>query len=260
MRFKKQSLFGLAMMVLGGCLVGVAYQHSHATPPICQTIKTPFAHHICTYTPNQKHLKLSLYWQGADGKPLLNFSNLISQQSQNQIIFAVNAGMYDHQYAPIGYTVIEGRQILSLNLNTGSGNFHLMPNGVFWWDKTGVYISESHQMARLLKQGKQPLFATQSGPMLVIDGQIHPKFDPASTSLKMRNGVGICRDGKVIFVNSAVAVNFYQFAQLFKQTLHCENALFLDGGRASALYSTELKHHDKKMMGVMIALSATPKP
>ena len=49
-------------------------------------------------------------------------------------------------------------------------------------------------------------------------------------------------------------MSFYQFAALFKNNLNCPNALFLDGGIASALYAPTISKHDKKEMGVMIGL------
>lgn len=68
---------------------------------------------------------------------------------------------------------------------------------------------------------------------------------------------------RIKFVMSDEWVNFYHFADLFKHTLGCKNALFLDGGRASALYSKQLKRHDKKYMGAIIGFSQAatiPKP
>lgn len=218
-------------------------------PSYCSAHNKPFAHTVCQIHPKKHKIQLSLAWKTND-EPILTFHNLLKIKPNT--LFAMNAGMYDHHYAPIGYTVIEGKQILSLNLKKGAGNFHLMPNGVFWQDKKGFHISESRQMARLLKRGIQPIFATQSGPMLVINNQIHPKFDPHSTSHKTRNGVGVCSDGMVKFVISNEWVSFYQFAQLFKDNLACPNALFLDGGTASALYSQELQRSSHKKMGVII--------
>ena len=132
-----------------------------------------------------------------------------------------------------------------------------MPNGVFWQDRQGFYITESQSMAKKLASGAKPTFATQSGPMLVIDGNIHPAFDANSTSRKYRNGVGVCgrNPSRVKFVISDTPVSFYEFADLFKSQLGCDNALFLDGGSASALYSQTLSRNDNKYMGVMIAVT-----
>ena len=167
----------------------------------------------------------------------------------------MNAGMYDDNFAPIGLTVIDGKEIKSLNQKDGQGNFHLMPNGVFWGDKDGFYIDTTPNFANKMAN-ITPQLATQSGPMLVIDGNIHPKFDPKSTSVKMRNGVGTgCVDGQIHFVISGTPMTFYDFAKLFQMDLSCQNALFLDGGVASALYAPSIKRFDKHSMGVMLVVS-----
>jgi len=64
--------------------------------------------------------------------------------------------------------------------------------------------------------------------MLVIDGQIHSAFKEGSTNLNIRNGVGILPNNKMIFAMSKKEVNFYDFANYFKN-LGCKNALYLDG-------------------------------
>lgn len=230
----------------------------------CQTQTSPFNYSACRIDKQallSDDYSLQLFWQQSDStQPYLSFDNLLANLPSSQTLaFAMNAGMYNERYAPIGYTVIDGKEIRALNLNEGGGNFHLLPNGVMWWDKYGeVQITESHALDKQLKSGTAvPWFATQSGPMLVIDGQIHSKFNPDSTSLKFRNGAGVCSDGSIQFVNSEEPVTFYQFAALFKDDFNCPNALFLDGGIASALYAPTIESHDKKEMGVMIGVVAT---
>lgn len=247
----------LSVVAVVALLVAIGVTYSRVTSTAyCKAVKLPFAHTVCEMRPNRGD-RLALVWQkptqGTQPPSLvLNFATLQSLFPKS-LKFAMNAGMYDSRYAPIGYTVIDGKQIRSLNLKQGGGNFHLMPNGVFWADANGYHITESQAMAKALAAGAKPLLATQSGPMLVIDGKIHPSFDPISTSMKLRNGVGVCQDGNVKFIISDTWVSFYQFAELFK-SLKCDNALFLDGGSASALYSPELKRQDNKSMGVILAV------
>lgn len=227
----------------------------------CQTKDSPFTYSVCRVDANgltSDRYSLQLFWQSAnDSQPLLTFDTLLSTLPKSQTLnFAMNAGMYNENYAPIGYTVIKGKEAKSLNLKEGGGNFHLLPNGVMWWDKAGhVQITESHALDEQITTGDaQPWYATQSGPMLVINDEIHPQFNPDSTSIKLRNGAGVCDDGSIQFVNTDVPVTFYQFATLFKDELRCPNALFLDGGIASALYAPSIDKHDKKEMGVMVGL------
>ena len=234
----------------------------------CQSQNVPFTYSACridAQTLSDPRYSLQLFWQQANSsanntQPLLTFDTLLATLPSEQTLnFAMNAGMYNENYAPIGYTVIEGKELRALNIKEGGGNFHLLPNGVMWWDKSGkVQITESNALDKQLKSGKaQPWYATQSGPMLVINNEIHPQFNPDSTSIKLRNGAGVCSDGSLQFVNSEEPVSFYQFATLFKDDLNCPNALFLDGGIASALYAPTIDKHDKKEMGVMIGLIET---
>ena len=237
---------------------------SSTTDWSCQMQQSPFAYSVCSVKAEaltNSRYSLQLFWKQADNKEtLLTFDKLLSSLPASQTLtFAMNAGMYNERFAPIGYTVIDGKEIRALNLNEGGGNFHLLPNGVMWWDKAGkVQITESNALQQQLEQGvAEPWFATQSGPMLVIDGNIHPQFNPNSTSLKFRNGAGLCTDSSIQFVNSDQPITFYQFAQLFKDDLHCPNALFLDGGIASAVYAPSINQHDEQQMGVMIGLIET---
>ncbi|BFM03569.1 hypothetical protein Psyaliredsea_22160 [Psychrobacter alimentarius] len=229
----------------------------------CESQDTPFAYDACHIQADaltNGDYSLQLFWQQPNSnEPLLTFDTLLTTLSADQTLsFAANAGMYNEKFAPIGYTVIEGEEKRALNLKEGGGNFHLLPNGVLWWNQSGeVHITESQAFDKQLKNDEtKPWYATQSGPMLVINDEIHPQFDPNSTSLKIRNGVGICSDGSIQFVNTKAPVTFYQFATLFKDELHCPNALFLDGGIASALYAPSIDEEDKKEMGVMIGVVA----
>lgn len=247
--------FGFFIMTMTACA---------AKPEqICQVKTTAdgalFNHSVCRIHNHKKDTnKLKLYWwDSVNKKPFYTLTRLKKhiENDHKQLIFAMNAGMYDKKYAPLALYINHGQTYKKLNLKKGGGNFHLLPNGVFWLDGQGkAHVTESNTYA---KHPKKAIFATQSGPMLVINGKLHPKFNRGSTSKKIRNGVGICHDkmGDFIqFVMSDDWVNFYEFAMLFKQS-RCDDALFLDGGRASALYSQETQRHDKKYMGVMIGFT-----
>ena len=179
-----------------------------------------------------------------DGKgvPLGSFSALAESLSAEgkELGFAMNAGMFDEGLKPIGLYVENGTQAKKLNRRDGYGNFHVKPNGVFYikGDRVGVAATDAY-----VKLNEKPDFATQSGPMLVIDGKIHPKFSPGGMSYKRRNGVGVLDAHTAIFVISENAVNFHDFALLFRDGLKCANALFFDG-TVSSLYSPELGRND----------------
>ena len=146
------------------------------------------------------------------------------------VAFAMNAGMFDDAGAPIGLFVEDKREVHKINRREGGGNFHLMPNGVFLVRQDGraeVVTSMAY------KPAPDIAFATQSGPMLVVDGQLHPKFDPDGTSRYVRNAVGIGPDGKPLFVITTDVVSFGKLARFFRDRLKARNALYLDGSVSS---------------------------
>jgi uncharacterized protein YigE (DUF2233 family) len=127
-----------------------------------------------------------------------------------------------------------------VSTRSGYGNFHMKPNGVFYISGDKAAVAETRAF---LKQRPQADLATQSGPMLVINGRLHPRFDRNSASLKARNGVGVSTNGNIIFAISQGEVSFDAFARLFRDGMNCPNALFLDGGSAASLYSPSLNRH-----------------
>ena len=167
--------------------------------------------------------------------------------------FAMNAGMYDDDGAPIGLYIAEGRQLRAINRRAGAGNFHLLPNGVF--------IVAANGRAAVMKSAdydpaSRPLWATQSGPMLVIDGNLHPAFAPDGDSLHIRNGVGVDRAGIAWFAISDEPVSFGRFARLFRDALGCRNALFLDGA-VSSLWDRPAGRRDSySSLGPLVAVFA----
>jgi uncharacterized protein YigE (DUF2233 family) len=181
-----------------------------------------------------------LIGEDQDRVHLVNAS-LIARRSEGSIspyngklLFATNAGMFDSNLKPVGLYVEQGRELVHANTKSGKGNFHMKPNRIFYMSADRAAIAETRAF---LQQRSQADLATQSGPMLVIDGRLHPRFDQRSTSLKTRSGVGVRADGKVRFAISQDAVSFDAFARLFRDGLKCPNALFLDGGSASSLYA-----------------------
>jgi uncharacterized protein YigE (DUF2233 family) len=144
--------------------------------------------------------------------------------------FAMNAGMFDEAGEPIGLAIEDGREVRALNRKEGGGNFHLMPNGVFLVRTNGrTEVVRSRQF----KAAENIAYASQSGPMLVIDGKLHPKFDDDGDSRFIRNGVGIGPDGTALFVISDDAVSFGKFARFFRDALKSKNALYFDGSVSS---------------------------
>lgn len=154
--------------------------------------------------------------------------------------FAMNAGMYHRDLAPVGLYVEDGVEVSKLVTRAGPGNFGLLPNGVFCIGET-FRVIESRSFK---KERPECRFATQSGPMLVIGGKLHPKLMPGSESTYVRNGVGVSADGsRAVFAISNDAVNFDSFARLFRDALGLPDALYFDGN-ISRLYAPGLGRHD----------------
>ncbi|PTA66841.1 phosphodiester glycosidase family protein [Deinococcus arcticus] len=173
--------------------------------------------------------RLQLHWQNpATRAPYTTFEQLRARLAKEgrTLLFATNSGIYAPGLKPLGLHVEEGRTLVPLNRAQSGGNFALVPNGVFWVSGRRAGVTETQAFARA---GLRPTFATQSGPLLVQNGSLHPAFRKTGTSFKVRSGVGVCADGRVRFVISGAPVNFYTFALFFRDTLRCPNALYLDG-------------------------------
>jgi uncharacterized protein YigE (DUF2233 family) len=187
---------------------------------------------------------LRLWGEGPDG-PWSSFRAIdqaLADKGQ-ALGFAMNAGMYHRDLSPVGLFVADGVQNAPLITRDGPGNFGLLPNGVFCWgaEGQGFRVVESRSFK---EQSPACHFATQSGPMLVIGGALHPRLLPDSDSLYIRNGVGVSADGQTaVFAISNDEVNFHLFARLFRDHLGLPDALYFDGN-ISRLYAPELGRHD----------------
>lgn len=199
---------------------------------------------------------LRLYLDDDGGARIGTFERLarILAAEGRAIVFAMNAGMYHPDRRPVGLYVEEGREISRLVTASGPGNFGLVPNGVFCIRDEGFAVIESRVFAA---DPPDCRFATQSGPMLVIGGTLHPRFLADSDSRYIRNGVGVPADGRhATFVISGAPVNFHTFARLFRDALGLPDALYFDGN-ISRLHAPALGRDDFGFpMGPIVALAA----
>lgn len=209
---------------------------------------------LCHIDPTQH--EIVLFSKDESGSPYAQFSRLPQEMAGGELVFAMNAGMYHADLAPVGLHVEGGEEIKAINTRPGPGNFHMLPNGVFFMqgDRAGVLATPA-----FLERGITPDLATQSGPMLVIDGALHPRFIRNSSSLRRRNGVCVDEDtGVITFAISDRPVNFHHFGRLFRDQVGCRNALYLDG-TMSSLYAPALGRADAiRPMGPIIGAYRRP--
>ncbi|AIT78868.1 phosphodiester glycosidase family protein [Novosphingobium pentaromativorans] len=224
----------LLALLLAACSSGDAKQEAAAPPPPpCEAASFEGASLThCTAEPGRHTIHMVLGPKG--GVPYRSLSQLAVDRPEmsHEVAFAMNGGMFDEKGQPIGYYVEDGNRLHTLNRNEGYGNFHLLPNGVFYGDTDGHWaVRTSEDFAQSVSH--RPQFGTQSGPMLVIAGKLHPRIAPDGQSLKLRNGVGVDRDGNAHFVISDEPISFGRLARYFRDALDCPNALFLDGSVSS---------------------------
>ncbi len=180
-----------------------------------------------TFVVNPKNQKLVLYWKNEKGITYGSLQNLKLwlEANNEELLFAMNGGMYQKDKSPQGL-FIENRIIRSpLDTTSGGGNFYMKPNGIFYltaYNKAIICKTEDFVGSDKVK------YATQSGPMLVSDGNIHKGFEKNSANLNIRNGVGSLPNNQILFAMPKKEINFYEFATYFKNK-GCKNALYLDG-------------------------------
>lgn len=183
---------------------------------------------------------LELFWKRPDGIPYSSIyalrEALVAQG--RVLIFAVNGGIFSEGFTPLGLYIENGKRYYQLTRGAGGGNFFLLPNGVFYITQEGARVVETENY----KPRGRVITAIQSGPILVTGGRIHPRFIPGYHSRYIRNGVGVDREGRVVFAISNEPVNFHDFGTLFKDVLDCPDALYLDGN-ISEMYLPELHRY-----------------
>lgn len=203
------------------------------------------------YEVNLTTQNLQMIWKGSDGKAVGNFKTLKQQLADDgkSLVFAMNGGMFRVDQSPQGLYIENGKELHQINkVHEAYGNFYMQPNGIF-------YITNQKEAVVVTTKNFEPnkgiKFATQSGPMLLIDGNFHPAFNKGSSNLNIRNGVGVLPNGNLLFVMSKVEVNFYDFALFFKE-LGCQNALYLDGAVSRTYLPSQQWQQLEGGFGVMI--------
>jgi uncharacterized protein YigE (DUF2233 family) len=242
---------GMRILAFAGFvwLAAGALAPAAAQNPVCKPLAHQGENYIVCEIDLRQH-QLQIFWRDKGGQPFGSLGSLNRQlQSEGRKpLFTMNAGMYHAELDPVGLYVENGKQFVKASTTSGPGNFHLKPNGVFFVSDGKAGLMETGQF---LRRNLKPEMATQSGPMLVINNRLHPRFPSEGVSRKVRNGVGVKDADTVIFAISEGAVTFTDFARLFKDKLGTPNALFLDGS-VSSLTAPGIDRTGFRSLGPMI--------
>lgn len=186
-----------------------------------------------------------------------SFQKYLAGKKKGDIVLITNGGMFKPDFSAQGLLVSESKEKSPLDTMTNKfGNFYIMPNGVFLVDSDSSFkvMSTKAYKVNCHAKKKLPKFATQSGPMLVVDGKINSKLSLHSENLNVRSGVGVMKNGRAVFIISSGKINFYDLALIFKDYFNCENALYLDGA-ISQMYFKGQQHIPNGSFGPMIGIT-----
>jgi uncharacterized protein YigE (DUF2233 family) len=207
-----------------------------------------------TYIVNPKKQNLQLYYKDDKGNVLGCFEFLENylKSKNKKLLFAMNGGMYMEGGRPLGLFIQDFKTITPINKRSAKGaNFYAKPNGVFFIDSNNVAAickTEDFVNTGNIK------YATQSGPMLLFDGEINLVCKQNSIYTAIRNGVGILPNKEVIFVLTSIDVSFYEFMSYFKR-VGCKNALFFDGNVSRAYLPEKNWKHYGGDFGVIVGVT-----
>jgi uncharacterized protein YigE (DUF2233 family) len=197
---------------------------------------------LTSYRLNLNEQVLQLISKDENQKRVINASKLLEkvEKESASLLFATNAGIFDRSFKPLGLHIEDGKEIVPLNTSSGSGNFYLQPNGVFYVQGKAGYVVQT----RDFKSNSEISVASQSGPLLLLNGKVNSLFTDGSSNKVIRSGVGVKDKSEAIFVISDDPINFYDFASYFKDKLNCSSALYLDGA-ISSMYVADLERTNR---------------
>lgn len=225
-----------------------------ATADLCDTVSHDGQDYVLCAIDAGDEAGLRLWLDDDQGQVYGSFARLKADLPADEaLLFAMNAGMFHRDYQPVGLFVADGRRLGAVQTRAGGGNFGLLPNGIFC--AGGAQPFAVIESKAFLADPPDCRLATQSGPMLVINGELHPRFLVDATSRYIRNGVGVSSDGRQAwFAISRRPVTFHEFGRLFRDRLGAQDALYFDGS-LSQIYAPGVGRADRgRRLGPIIGL------
>lgn len=207
------------------------------------------------YEVNLKTDDLQMFWRDDTGNIFRSFravKDWLQSEKKQELVFAINGGIFMENRYPLGLYIENGVELSKLNKYKDEfGNFYIQPNGVFAISENKAFIIPTDDYQNIKEEIK---YATQSGPIMVLDGEINNNLKAESKSRYLRNGVGLKSETEIVFAISNRPVTFYEFAEYFQKELGCDQALYLDGS-ISLMYAPEMKrYHNSGNFSVIIGV------
>ncbi|MEM7700505.1 MAG: phosphodiester glycosidase family protein [Pseudomonadota bacterium] len=205
----------------------------------------------CIADPDE-HVISAAYSAPGQSEALGSLGALAEIVDAGDVAFAMNGGAFSDDLTPRGYLVASGDRIAELDRGSGDGNFYLKPNGVFFGGSGRWRILTTSRFLNTVSD--RPQFGTQSGPMLLVGGELGDAISEDGNSRAVRNGVGVDGDGKAHFVISNAPVSFGLLARFLRDEAGARDALFLDAN-SSSLWDPATGRMDTGRTGPILLVS-----
>lgn len=205
----------------------------------------------CIADPAQHTINV-VYGPGDQSQGYGTLSAFAESVEADTIAFAMNGGAFSDDLTPRGYLVSGGDRLSELSRASGEGNFFMKPNGVFFGSAGRWRILTSDRFFSTVRD--RPRFGTQSGPILLVGGELGGAISENGNSRAIRNGVGVDADGKAHFVISLAPLSFGQLARYFRDEAGVSDALFLDAN-SSSLWDPVTGRMDAGRTGPIVVVS-----
>jgi len=199
-----------------------------------------------------KHLVNVIYQAEGAAAPYGTLGAFAETADASTIAFAMNGGAFSDDLTPKGYLVSSRNRLSELDRGDGDGNFYMKPNGVLFGTGARWRILTTERFFRTVRD--RPAFGTQSGPMLLVDGELGGAISENGNSRAIRNGVGVDSEGKAHFVISGAPISYGQLARYLRDEAGATDALFLDAN-SSALWDPASGRMDAGRTGPIIVVS-----